>query len=314
MDSSAGYEGKRMSLGIRIKKQKFVLIMLAPALISIFIFDTLPLVGLWMAFTRYRVGQNMFKAPFVGLQNFIRFFSGNFDVGHLFRNTLIVNIVSIILSTICAMAFAILLKELPSKRFSKVVQTVSFFPYFISWIVVYSIVEALFSVNSGAINVLLVNTGIIDRGFDFLGRADYAYGLTVVLRIWKGVGYNSILYVAAISGISPELYEAAAIDGANRFRRILHITVPGLIPTVSIMSILSVGNLLKTSLDYYFVFTNSANWSRMETFSYFVYNRGLVQGDFSYATAVGIMMSLVSFLLLYTANKASAKLAKTSIF
>ena len=299
---------------IRIKKQKFVLIMLAPAILLIFTFSTIPLVGLWMAFTKYRIGRNLFKAEFVGINNFLRLFTGTQDIGYLLRNTLIINVFSIILGTICALAFALFLKELQSKIFSKAVQTVSFFPFFLSWIVAYSVVIALFSVNTGAINMILVSTGIIDKGFNFLGREKYAYGLTIILNLWKGLGYSSILYLAAMGSINPELYDASAIDGASRFGRIWHITIPGVIPTMSILLILSVGNLLASNLDYFFVFTNITNWRRMETFSYYIYDRGLRQGDFSYATAVGIMMSLISIVLLYTANKISAKFANTSIF
>ena len=312
--SSAALIGRKQTLGVRVKKQKYVLLMMAPGLLHIFIFGTIPLAGLWMAFTKFKIGKSLFKGEFVGLKNFLRLFQGTADVGYLLRNTLIINIVSIILGTICAVGFAILLKELPSKRFSKLVQTVSFFPYFVSWIIAYSVVAALFSMNTGAINIILINLGIIKKGFNFLGQEKYAYGLTIVLNIWKDIGYSAVLYIAAMGGINPELYEAAAIDGAGRFGRIWHITMPGLIPTLSILLILSVGSILGSSLDYFFVFTNTSNWRRMETFSYYIYDRGLRQGDISYATAVGILLSIVSIILLSIANRASAKLTKTSIF
>lgn len=304
---------KRQPLGLRLRKQWVILAMMLPGLACVFIFSTVPLTGLWMAFTRYQVGKSIFSAPFVGLDNFRRLFVGG-DIGYLLRNTLILNISNLLASSLLSIIFAIMLRELPGKRLSAVMQTVSFLPFFISWVIVYSITQAMVGVNSGAVNKVLKEWGVISKGINVLGREEYAYGMTIFLHQWKSLGYNSILYVAAMAGISSELYEAAAIDGAGRFRSIWHITLPGIIPTFCVLFIMAAGNILNTGIDYFFVFTNATNWRRMDTFDMYVYTRGLQKSDFSYATAVGIMKSLVSFGLLTVANYTTKRLSGNSIF
>ena len=302
------------SLITKLKKQWVLLLMISPSLVLIFIFGTVPLAGLWMAFTRYKLGKGIFDGQFVGLKNFTRLFIQTGDIGYLLRNTLIVNITKLIIGSILSISFSVFLKELRSKKFSKFVQTVSFLPYFISWVIVYSIVAALVSVNSGAINQLLVMTGLADKGINVLGREEYAYGLTIFLSQWKGLGYNSVLYLAAMGGIPPELYEAVAIDGAGRFRSIYYITLPGISATFCILLIMAISNIFSSGIDFFFVFTNSTNWRRMEMFDMYIYSRGLEQGDFSYATAVGLMKSAVGLILLFAANKVTKKIAGNGLF
>ncbi|MEA4889014.1 MAG: ABC transporter permease subunit [Clostridiaceae bacterium] len=314
-DESAGsllMDHKRPLLQ-RIKMQWVILLMLLPSVILVFVFNTIPLAGLWMAFTKYKIGKGLFTAQFVGLSNFARLFSGG-DITHLLSNTLIVNIANLAISTILSIGFAVLLRELPGKLFAKIMQTVSFFPFFISWVIVYSVVQAMMGVNSGAINNILQQAGFIDKGINVLGNEDYAYGLTIFLTQWKSLGYNAILYVAAMASIPIELYEAAAIDGAGRYRRIWYITLPGILPTFSILLIMAVGNILNSGIDFFFVFTNSSNWRKMEMFDYYVYSRGLQKGDFSYATAVGIMKSIISIILLAGANWTTKKVNGHNIF
>ena len=288
--------------------------MISPSLVLIFLFGTVPLTGLWMAFTRYKLGKSIFEGQFVGLQNFARLFVQTGDIGYLPRNTLIVNISNLVIGSVLSIAFSVFLKELRSKKFSKFAQTVSFIPFFISWVIVYSIVAALMSVNTGAVNQILVMTGLVDKGINVLGREEYAYGLTIFLSQWKSIGYNSVLYLAAMGGISPELYEAAAIDGAGRFRSIFHITLPGISATFCILLIMAVSSIFNSGIDYFFVFTNSTNWRRMEMFDMYIYNRGMQKSDFSYATAVGLMKSAVGLILLFAANKLTKKIAGSGLF
>ena len=302
------------SLITKFKNQWVLLLMISPSLVMIFIFGTVPLSGLWMAFTRYKIGRSIFEGEFVGLKNFARLFIQTGDIGYLLRNTLIVNISNLAISSVLSIAFSVFLKELRSKKFSKFVQTVSFIPYFISWVIVYSIVAALMSVNTGAINQLLVMTGLADKGINVLGREEYAYGLTIFLSQWKSIGYNSVLYLAAMGGISPELYEAVAIDGAGRFRSILYITLPGISATFCILLIMAVSGIFNSGIDYFFVFTNSTNWRRMEMFDMYIYSRGMQKSDFSYATAVGLMKSAVGLILLFAANKVTKKIAGSGLF
>ena len=306
---------KKKPLGIRLKRQWPTLLMLAPALVLIFIFNTIPLSGLYMAFTRYRISRGLLGSEFIGLDNFIRFFDFKAgDISHLLRNTLTVNILGLIANTVFAISFAVLLKEVRLRPFAKAVQTVSFFPFFISWVIVYSVVWSLISVRSGAINIILMDLGIIDKGINLLGDERYAHGLTIWLSVWKSLGYNSMLYVTAMTGIAAELYEAATVDGAGRFRRIWHITLPGIMPTLSILLIMSMGGILNSGIDFFYVFQNITNWRSMEMFDMYILSRGLQKGDYSYATAVGIMKSLVSIALLIMSNFAARKLSGNSIF
>ena len=301
-------------VSVRFRRQWPVLLMLLPALILIFTFSTVPLVGLYMAFTRYKVQDGIFGSHFVGLENFVRFFTISGDLGHLLRNTLVVNILSLVTITVLSLAFSIFLKELSFKPFAKAVQTASFFPYFISWVITYAVVWSLFSVNSGAINIILKQLGLTKKGINLLGREEYSWGLTVGLANWKRLGYNAMLYLSAMGGISQDLYEAAAIDGAGRFRRIWHVTIPGIMPTVSILLIMAVGSILNSGVDFYFVFQNATNWRTMEMFDMYTYKYGMQLGDYSYATAVGIMKSAVSIMLLLIANRTAKVLSGSSIF
>ena len=299
---------------MRIKQQWPILVMLAPAIILIFIFQTVPLTGLYMAFTRYKIADGIFGSKFAGLDNFIRFIKRGGDLGYLLQNTLFVNVMTIITAMTASVCFAVFIKEMRFLPYAKIVQTVSFFPYFISWVITYSVVWSLIAVRSGAINEILLDLGWIKKGFNILGDEDYAYGLTIFLNNWKYLGYNSILIISAMNGIAMELYEAAAIDGAGRFKRIWYITLPGITATISILLILHVGNILSSGIDYFYVFQNSTNWRRMEMFDMYVYIRGLQQGDYSYSTAVSIMKSMVSIMLLVSANYTARKLSDTSIF
>ena len=288
--------------------------MLMPALCLVFIFNTVPLVWLYNAFTNFRISRGVFGSEFVGFSNFIRFFKFTDDMNHLLRNTLTINILGLIANTTLAVTFAILIKEIRFKFYAKSVQTVSFFPFFISWVIAYSVVSSLFSVRTGAINVILMDLGIINSGINLLGDPKYAHGLTIWLNVWKSIGYNSMIYITAMTGIPMELYEAATVDGAGRFRRIWHITLPGILPTLSILLIMSMGSILNSGIDFFFVFQNITNWSKMEMFDMYIYNRGLLKGDYSYATAVSIMKSMVSIMLLTIANFSARKLSGSSIF
>ena len=301
-------------ISVRLRQQWPVLLMLLPALSLVFLFSTVPLAGLYIAFTNYRISRGIFGSEFVGLNHFIRFFSFTDDIGHLLSNTLTVNILGIIFNTSLSVLFAILIREIRLRPFAKAVQTVSFFPFFISWAIVYSVVWSLFAMRSGAINIILMDMGVIKSGINLLGDEKYAHGLIIWLGVWKSIGYNSMVYMTAMTGIPAELYEAATVDGAGRFRRIWHITLPGIMPTLSILLIMSMGSILSSGIDFFYVFQNITNWRKMEMFSMYILSRGLQKGDYSYATAVGIMLSIVSIALLTMANYTARKLSDSSIF
>jgi putative aldouronate transport system permease protein len=288
--------------------------MLLPAFVLTFIFCYLPLTGWSIAFTEYRLGNGQFSGAFTGLRQFRRFLFESADFGYLLRNTLVMNVSAVIINLIVAVLFSIMLQELPLKGLSKALQTVTFFPFFISWVIAYSVVWALFAVRSGAINQFLVGHGIIGTGINILGDPKYSWGLIIVLAMWKWTGYNSVIFLAAISGIPQEEYEAAAIDGAGRFRKMYHITFKNMLPTLAILLIMNSGWILNSNLEEFFVFTNATNLQTMEVLDMYIYKFGLRNLNYSYATAVGILKTFVSIVLVWAANFGSKKISGASIF
>ena len=304
----------RAQLVQRIKRQKWILLMLLPLLILTFIFSYLPLTGWIMAFTDYNIGDPLFGNEWVGFSQFIRLGSYSNDLIRLLRNTVVINFVSIFNNLFCALVLTLLLREVKWKRGAKLVQTVTFFPYFVSAIIAYSIVNSLFSVNSGAINMALVRAGIVNRGFNFLGDAKYSWGLMILVNLWKYTGYNCVLFMAAAAGIPMDQYESADIDGANRLQKAIYITLPSLFPTAAVLLIMNSGWVLNSSLDMFMVFQNTTNMETMEVLDMYIYKYGLKLMDYSYATAAGIAKTIVSLLLLLIVNKTVDKLSGTAIF
>jgi len=304
---------KRRGLLDALRKHKYIYIMLAPAIICVAVFNYIPLWGWLMAFKNYRVGRGLWGSDWVGFKHFIDFFTANDEWLYLIRNTLVINIVSLVLIMGLSVIFSLLLHELRSRFVMKAVQTASFFPFFVSWVIVYSMANAFLAIDSGALNQFFTRIGIIDNGINFLADDKHSWGLTWFLSVWKNLGYNSIIFLAAISGISPELYEVASIDGAGRFKRVWYITLPGMTSTLIVLLILNSGNVLRSSLDYYFLFTNPMNWKTMEVLDMYIYRYGLSIGNFSYATAVGILLTFVSLILLVGTNALSKKFADKSI-
>jgi putative aldouronate transport system permease protein len=301
-------------LWTRVKRQRHLLLMLAPAFVLTLVFCYMPLAGWVLAFKKFQLGRGIFSGEWTGLLQFKRFLVDGTDFFYLLRNTLVINIVSVVQNIIAAVLFAILLSEVGVKRIAKTVQTVTFFPYFISWVISYSVVWSLLAVNSGAINQFLVAAGVLKKGINVMGDARYSWTFMITLNLWKYVGYNCIIFLAAISGIPQEQYEAAAIDGSGRFGRIWHITLPNLIPTVAILLIMNSGWILNSNLEQFFIFTNSTNWETMEVLDMYIYKFGLKLLDYPYATAVGILKTIVSILLLALVNWGSKRISGSSIF
>ena len=311
---NANAYNKRSHFLDRVKKQRYVLLMLAPAFILTFVFSYLPLSGWMMAFTDYKIGKSIFAGRFTGLTQFKHFLFTSHDFVPLIRNTLVINVSSVIINIFLAVVFAVLLNEIRHVKYKKTVQTVTFFPFFISWVISYSVVWSLFAIRSGSINQLLISMGIIKKGFNFLGDPNYSWGLMIVLNMWKYLGYNSVIFLAAISGISMEEYEAAAIDGASRFQRVMDITLPHLIPTASILLIMNSGWIFNSNLEQFFIFTNPTNQEKMQVLDMYIYTYGLKLTDYSYATAVGILKTAISIVTLWLVNKTAAKLSDSAIF
>ncbi len=297
----------------QLYKQKYLFLMVSPAVLFVLVFNYSTLGGWIIAFKDYKIGLDIRESAWVGLHNFKSFLFTNDDYIYLIRNTLMMNFGILIVSLGGAMLFAILLNELKSRHFTKFVQTASFFPFFISWVIVYSISSSLLSVSNGVFNETLIRWGILENGINLLGDPKYAWGLAIFINLWKTLGYNGVIFIAAIASISPELYEAAEIDGANRWHKIKYVTIPGLMTTLVVLLILNSGWILNSNWDMYFLFTNSMNWEKMEVLDMYIYKYGLKLTNYPYATAVGILKSIVSILLIFSVNKLSKKTTGKSI-
>lgn len=308
-----GSSNSRRKLWNKIKRQKWLLLMMTPAFLCILLFNYLPLSGWYIAFSEYKLGGSLFGGEFVGLKYFIKIFRESSDLVYLIRNTLVMNGVTLVLNLLVALFLAILLKEATWKRGAKITQTVSFFPYFVSWVIAYSIVWSLLAVNSGAINQFLVRIGVLEKGLNILGDPKYSWQLIILLNMWKSTGYNTIIFLSAISGISSEEYEAAALDGAGRWQQIRYVTLPNLLPTVSVLLIMNAGWILSSNLEQFFIFSNPTNWSRMEVLDMYIYKFGLKMLDFPYATAMGIIKTVVSICLLLFVNWLTKRMSENSV-
>ena len=297
----------------RVKRQRVLLLMLLPCLVWVIMFAYAPLWGWYLAFVRYKPGLPVSRAPWAGVENFSRFLFKSLDFGKVMRNTLAVNVASLALSMPLEIALAVVIYELRFRAFKRIVQTISYLPYFISWIIAGGIFFQFFSMH-GVINNLLLFLGLVKEPVMFLGMPRAAWPILIFTRIWKNLGWSTIVYLGAMGAIDQSLYEAAYVDGAGRWKRIRHITLPGLAPTVSVLLILAAGGLINGSFDQVYVFQNPANLDFCATIDTMVYRTGLQQANFSYATAVGIFNNLCSLILLFIVNRLVKRINGRSLF
>jgi putative aldouronate transport system permease protein len=301
---------------IPVKYKLFFLLL--PFLILITVFAYLPLAGWRYAFFNYRPGLPLRLSDFAGFKWFQSIISSQArrsEVVRVMKNTLAMSGLGILTSWIPVL-FAILLTEFKNERYKKIVQTLTTVPNFISWVMVYSFAFMLFSVDAGLINRLLIDLGFIDKGVNFLLSGNHIWLKMTAWGIWKGLGWGAIIYLAAIAGIDQELYEAATIDGAGRWGKIWHITVPGLLPTYFVLLMLSVANLINNGMDQYFVFRNAFNQETVEVLDLYVYYVGFGKGSTSgipFATVISMLKSIISVTLLFSVNGLSRLLRKESI-
>lgn len=300
-------------LWVRIKQQKWLLLMLLPAFLCVLLFNYLPLSGWYIAFSEYKLNGSLFAGEFVGLKYFKKIFLESSDLTYLIRNTLAMNGCTVVVNILLALSLSILLQEVRWKRCAKLIQTVTFFPYFVSWVIIYAIVGALFSVNSGAINQFMVNHGILAKGINVLGDPKYSWLLIILINAWRYTGYNMIIFLSSLTGIPAEQYEAAALDGARRWQKIWYVTLPNLLPTVSVLLVMNAGWILTSNLEQFFIFNNTTNWSKMEVLDMYIYKFGLSMLDFPYATAMTIIKTIVSITMLLVVNAITKKLNKTAV-
>lgn len=277
-----------------------LMLMALPFMLYFILFKYMPLFGWGLAFTNYRPGRSLQKLEFVGLKYFKLIGYYWPEIQNALVNTLVLSFLS--LATLALpMIFAICLNEISNSKLRKFIQTTVTLPNFVSWVIVFAVIFALFSTD-GMVNTVLGDLGLIDKPTQLLANKDASWIFMTILDIWKGLGWSSIIYLAAIAGIDSSLYEAAQIDGAGRFACARYITLPGLMSTFLVLLILAIGNLLSVGLDKYLMFSNAATSSKLEVLDMFTYRIGIMTQDYSFATAVSVVKSFVSVGLITLAN------------
>ncbi|WP_341805105.1 ABC transporter permease [Paenibacillus turpanensis] len=295
-------------------KQRTLVLMSVPFLIWLFVFKYLPLWGWSIAFQKYKPAKSFFNQQWVGFEHFKFLFSDdNFLI--VLRNTLAMSSINLVLGFTTAITLALLLNEVRHVVFKRVVQTVSYMPHFLSWVVAASIVQQTLSPD-GIINQMLVWLGWIDKGNEilFLGIGQYFWGIFGAASVWKDVGWNTIVYLAAMTMIDPAQYEAAEIDGAGRFQRMWYVTLPGIKPVIIVLLIMNIGHLLQAGFEPQYLLGNGMNVEYSEVIDIFVLKYGIAQGNFSLGVAAGIFKTVVSFVLLFAANHFAKRMGEARLF
>ncbi|MDY8023585.1 sugar ABC transporter permease [Paenibacillus polymyxa] len=295
-----------------VKQQKYLYFMSIPFVIWVFVFSYLPLWGWTMAFQNYKPAKSFSDQKWVGLNNFIELFQDE-RFYLVLRNTLAMSLMGIIFGFVVPIFFAILLNELRGMLFKRFVQTISYLPHFVSWVVVAGLVTKMLSIDGGIVNDVLVALHIVDEPIQFMAKGSWFWYIVTASDIWKETGWNTIIYLAAITGIDQEQYEASRVDGASRWRQMWHITLPGIRSTIAVLFIMAIGHLVSNGFEKQFLLGNSLVTDYSEVLDLYALNYGINLGRFSYGTAIGIFNSLVSILLLFTANGIFKKLTKESI-
>lgn len=301
----------------KMVRQRYIYLLLIPGVIWAILFSYAPMAGLYMAFVDYQptLGDfwgSLFSADFVGFQWFEYFFSGQ-DFWQVMRNTLVSSVLTLSIGFVVPIMIAITINEVRISWFKRTVQTASYLPFFISWVVAASIVITLLSAE-GPVNQLLMKIGVVEQGVLFMQEGKMFWIIIALSNAWKDMGYNSIMYLAAIAAIPTELFEAAKVDGANRLKQIWHVLLPMVRPTIIILLILNIGNLMNTGFDQYFLLGNSLNRAYSDVIDTYAFRYGIQNGMFSYASAVSMFKSVVAFILVISVNQISKKMGQTHLF
>lgn len=295
-----------------VGRQKVLLIWAAVFVVYGFVFCYLPLAGWIMAFQNYKPKDGLFGSQFVGLAKFQQLFSDDTFLG-VIRNTLAMGVLNLVTTFVMAILFAILLNEVRTIWWKKTIQTISYLPHFLSWIIVTGILHDALS-TSGIVNELLVNLGIFETELNFFAYPKYFWGIVAFANVWKETGWNAIIYLAAITSIDPSLYEAASIDGAGRFAKIWNITLPGIRSTIMILLLMNVGNVLNAGFEVQYLLGNGLVQNVSQTIDIYVLKWGISQGDYAIGTAAGIFKSVVSIVLIVAANMFAKRTGDDSLF
>ncbi|MDR0450876.1 MAG: ABC transporter permease subunit [Treponema sp.] len=291
-------------------QNRYKYIMIIPVLTYFALFAYKPMYGLIIAFEQYRPALGFYRSPFVGLRHFKAFFNDIYFF-RLFRNTISISLLNIIFGFPAPILLALLLNEIKNVAFKRTIQTVTYMPYFISIVIVCALIRT-FSSTTGIFSQIAVFFGGVTK--NYLTHKEYFYPIYVISDIWQGIGWNSIIYLAALTSIDQEQYEAARIDGAGRLGRMIHITLPNLLPTIVVLFILRMGGILSVGFEKIILLYNEGIYERADVISTYVYRRGILEASYSYASAVGMFNSLVNVFFLVVSNKLSRKFTESSLF
>ncbi|MCR4944355.1 MAG: ABC transporter permease subunit [Clostridium sp.] len=295
----------KQTLFTKLKNQKAMIFMSLPFVIWVIIFKYLPLAGWAMAFEDYKPGKGFLDQTFVGLKHFKTLFKEPQFYQSL-QNTLAMSILGLVFGTFFAIAFALLLNELRQARFKKIIQTISYLPHFISWVVAATIVTSMLA-PSGIVNDLLMKLHITSSQIPFMSNPNYFWGIVTCSDVWKEMGWNAIIYLAAITAIDPELYDAAKVDGAGRFRQMISITLPSIKPTIVVLLIMSIGNLINIGFEKQMLLGNTIVADKSLVLDKYALDYGIGMFRYSFGTAIGIFKSVVSVILIFLANRIAKK-------
>ena len=313
-DASAPVVKNKVKFGPYMKRYWQLYVMLALPIIYFIIFKYIPMVYIQIAFKKYSLVESVWKMPLAkknGFEFFIKAFKSK-DFILAIRNTLMLNFLDLIAGFPAPIIFALILNELRFPRFKKVVQTIAYMPHFLSWVIVASLALQLFAPTSGLVNMVI--TGLGADAVPFLNEPKHWVATYIMIGVWQSFGWNSIVYLAAIAGINPELYEAASVDGAGRFRKMWHITLPGIRPTIVVLLVMNLGNILSSSFDRPYAMQNNTVMDVANVLSTYVYTHGIKGLQFSLTTAVGLFQSVVCVIFLLLANAISRKLGDRGIW
>jgi putative aldouronate transport system permease protein len=307
----AGFSRKAGLFWSRIVKSRYLYVMVTPGLLYFALFKYLPMWGVMIAFKDYLPFRGFWNSPWVGFKHFDRFFHDPV-FWLLFKNTFILAVYNIVFFFPIPILIALMLNELRLEWFKRTIQTAIYIPHFVSWVVVVGMVYTFFSSEGGIFTNMMVNAGM-DK-INFLMSNDWFRPMIILEVIWKESGWGTIIFLAALSGVDPTLYEAAKMDGAGRFKQLWHITLPAIRSTIVILFILRLGNFLDSGFEQIFLMLNSTNREVGEVFDTYVYSNGVQQGQFSFSTAVGLFKSLVGLCLVLAANKLAKKMGEQGVY
>jgi len=286
-------------------------LILLPVLVYFALFKYWPIWWLTISFKDYRLFAGFVASPWVGLKHYLAFFNSR-DFFMIISNTLLINLYALVFAFPAPIIFALLLNELTGLRFKRTVQTISYLPHFVSTVVAVGLIVSFLSPTTGPLNQVLKGLGF--EPVFFMAKAKYFRTVYIASEIWQHMGWQAIVYLAALSAVDPELYEAAVVDGASRWKQLVHVTLPSISSTIIVMFILRIGYIMTVGFEKMYLMTNPMVRQVAEVISTYVYRRGLLTGDYSFATAVGFFNSLVALVFIWVANAASRKFTDVSVW